>query len=277
MVTLLLVASGAFFSEIGLSLGKKLERDGKESIYAMGFLMLFWGGVFFFLIALFRGSFVFALASLPTFALRAVLEIAQAHVTMRAIVEADRSTFSFIRVLTIPLLLSVDIFLGYTLGFSQIVGIGLITVAIAVFFASSGISKRGVWFVFFTAVNAVATISLFKYHITHFNSVEAEQGIITVILLIYFFIMARFITKENPFRLLTKRKFFFQSFTQGIGSVLLSFAYLFTAPSVIITAKRSFSILWATLAGSVYFKEKKLIVKILLFLIISAGLVLLVL
>ena len=278
MIGILLIATSQFFNEIGTSIGKDSFGKGTQSIYTMGFLSLFWGTVAFFAIAFFiRGEFLFSLASLPTFLPRVVLELVQAHVTMLAIAHADRSTFGFIRIWTIPLLLMVDVSLGYTIGFTQMAGIGLIVLSFVVLFTTKGIGKKGMWFVIFTTINAVVTLSLFKYNITNFNSVEAEQGIITLVVVIYFFIMAVFIAKENPFSLMRRPAFFIQSLTHGIGHVILSFAYLFAPASVITSAKRSFSVLWATLSGNIYFKEKKLIVKLISFSLIIAGLVLLIL
>lgn len=276
MFGILLAFASSLFRETGTSIGKSQALEKKESVHTMAFLNLFWAAIFFFAYAFFiRGEFLFDLASLPTFILRAALEILQLHFTMRAIVIADRSTFGFLRIWTIPLLLVVDITLGYAISFEQILGISLIVISFIILFINHGIKKKGAGFVLFTAINAVATISLFKYHITYFNSAEAEQGIITLILIAYSFIMARYVAKENPLRFLTKRIFFFQSMAWGIGSVLMSFAYLFGPASIITAAKRALTILTSTLAGNFYFHEKKLIIKLISFTLIALGIILL--
>ena len=92
----------------------------------------------------------------------------------------------------------------------------------------------------------------------------------------YFLIMAFFIAKENPIKFLKKPIFIGQSFSEGIGAVLGSFAYLFAPASIITTAKRSLSVLWSIVAGKVYFHEKHLIIKLMAFTLIIGGLVLLV-
>lgn len=277
MFGIILTFISSVFREIGTSIGKSRVLAHTESIYTMGFLNLFWATLFFFVYAFFiHGAFLFSLASLPTFSIRVVLEILQAHFSMRAIVVADRSTFGFLRILTLPLLLAVDIFLGYTIGIYQILGISIIVVSLVVLFINHGIQTKGAGFVLFTAVNAVATISLFKYNITHFNSVEAESGIVTLILLGYFFIMAKYVAKEKPLHIMRQPIFFLQSFVMGLGSVFISFAYLFAPASVITTAKRSFTILTSIISGNIYFHEKKLIIKIISFVLIVAGILLLV-
>ena len=107
-----------------------------------------------------------------------------------------------------PLLVIADLVLGYELQAYQIIGVGIIIFALAVLFLNHGINKKGIFYSALSAILAVATLSLFKYDITKYNSVEAEQGIISVILLIYLFFMARLITKENPLKLLKKEGIF---------------------------------------------------------------------
>jgi len=277
MIGLFLVLTSTFFKEIGTSIGKTKVAEHKESIYTFGFLSMLGSMLFFLFIAFFiRGAFLFSLESLPTFTIRAILEIAQAHVSILAITVADRSTFGFLRIITIPLLLSVDIVLGYSIGLSQIAGIAIIVFVLIFLLLNHGIRKKGMWLVLFTAVNAVVTISLFKYNITHFNSVEAEQALISGIVLIYFLIMALFVAKENPFRFLRQPVFLLQSVTEGISHVVLSFAYIFAAASVITTAKRALSILWAILSGNLYFREKHIGIKIIALIVIVIGFIFLI-
>lgn len=186
---------------------------------------------------------------------------------------ADRSTFGFLRVITIPLLLVTDIILAYSVSLSQIAGMVLIIVSLILLFMNHGIRRQGAWLVTFIAVNAVVTISLFKYDISHFNSVSAEQAIVSLVLVIFFLTMALVKTKENPLRLLERPVFFAQSFLMGVSSVVMSFAYLFSAASIITAGKRAFNILFCMISGHVYFREKKLWIKVASFVLIAIGLV----
>lgn len=273
--TLLLITS-ATLTEFGVSVGKTYAMAHKESPYTMGFLNLFWAVILFFLFAFFiRGQFIFTLASLPFFLLRIPLEIAQAHATVNAVIKADRSTFSFLRIWTLPLLLIADLALGYTISTKQILGISIIVIGFIILFINHGIKTKGAGFVMFSAINAALTISLFKYNITHFNSVEAEQGIMLLIVLTYFFVMARLVAKERPLvHYLRKPTFFFQSLSMGIASVLTSFAYLFAPASIITTASRLLHILTSIVSGNAYFHEKKPAIKIVAFLFLAIGIVL---
>lgn len=278
MIGVILSSIATFFDEISSSIGKNKVNNHEESAYTMGFLCLIWGAIFFFVIGLLKGGeFYFSLASLPTFSIRAFLEIIQMHISVLAVVKADRTTFNFIRVGTLPLLFIVDLLMGYAMDPKQMLGIGIIILAFIIILLSHEFGKKGFGLVLFTAINAVATISLYKYDITNFNSVEAEQGIIYAILIIYFFIVAHYVAKENPLRFLKKPIFFTQSITQGIGGVIESFAYSFGPASIILAAKRSSAILWSTLSGNFYFKEKHILFKLFLFVFLTAGIILLVL
>jgi drug/metabolite transporter (DMT)-like permease len=285
MFGILLAAGAALVEEISASVGKWETARGKESVFSLGFLSYFW--VTFFLLAFaflipkdffapgFPSGFVFNMASLPTFLPRVGLEILQALVGAYALIIADRSTVGFLHIITIPLLLVVDVALSYSVGMPQIAGMSLIIASLILIFINHGIKRRGAWLVVFCAVNAVATISLFKYDITHFNSVEAEQGIVNLVLVIFFFIMALTKTNQNPLKLLVRPVFFTQSFLMGAGGSVMSFAYFYGAASVIASAKRAFNILVAMLSGNIVFHEKKLWIKIVSFILIALGLALL--
>ena len=205
-----------------------------------------------------------------------ILEIIQFQILVMAISRAHRSSFSFLRTITIPLILLVDIALGYALGLRHVVGMGLIFLTLIILFANHRIKKKGLGLVLFTAINAVFTISLYKYNITHFNSVVGEQLVVHIILLIYFTIMSVFRAHEHPLKMMTKKIFFIQSFTEGVGGVALSFAYMFAPASIIMAAKRAFAILWSILAGQKVFHEHHIVIKLIAFAMLATGIILLI-
>jgi len=272
-----LASIGSFFSEIFAVIGKKEVQERRESIYTMGFLLFFWGAIFFLIIILWKGSFDFSLASLPTFIPRVLLEIILLPIALRAIVVAERSTFSFIRIATLPLLLGVDLFMGYSVSKFQMIGIGIIVLTLVILFINHGINKKGIKLVVWSTILPVATISLFKYNITYYNSVEAEGFLVTTILLLYFFFMAVKFADENPVRFLAKPLFLKQSLSEGVGMVMINFAYMFAPASVITSAKRSSSVFWAILSGNKIFHEKHIVLKLTMFVLLVTGIVLLVL
>lgn len=276
MIGVLLATLGTFFTEIATTIGKRKVEEGKESVYTLAFLNMFAATLCFFAIALlWPQTFTFSLASLQSFIPRLILEIAQMHFTIIAIREADRSMFNFIRIGTIPLLFFIDIALGYKIGFLAIAGILVLIIALVSTAANTALSKKGALWVTLTAVNAAATISLYKYNIAHFNSIVAEQLIVMAILLVYFFALATILARENPLAFLKRRVFAMQTFTDGAGIMLDSFAYHYGPASVILAAKRSSAVLWSIFSGNMYFGERALGARLTLFVLIVFGLVLL--
>ncbi len=274
MFGVLITSLGTLFTEVSNSIGKFEAMEGKEGIYSLIFLNSLFQAVIFIVLAV-TGSekFVFVLASLPTFSVRFLLELFQAYVGAKATITADRSTTSFLFVLTIPLLLIVDVALGYAFNIYYLIGMAILILVFISFFYNRNFSKKGSLYAAIAAVNAVLTISLYKYDITHFNSVVGEQLVLTVFFLIAFFFFAYFRTKENPFRLLSRPVCAVQSASDGIGAVLISFAYPFAPASVITAAKRSSSVLWAVLSGNHYFKEKHILLKFSIMVFLIASLV----
>ena len=276
MFGIILIGISTVFSEASDSIGKHAVSKKHISFYTFAFLNLFFGFIILVAYGLFRESLIFSLASLPTFLPRLFLEILQAHFGTLAIVTADRSLYGFLRVSTIPLLLLVDFLIGYPILGNQVFGIILIVCSILILFSAKAVHLKGFWLVLFVSVNAVATISLYKYDISNFNSVAAEQGIVTLVLSLYFFIMATWKAKENPLVFLKKPVFLFQSISSGLSSAISSFAYLFAPASIITTAVRAFSVLSSVIAGNLFFKEKRFLLKLFLFILIVSGLIFLV-
>jgi len=276
MTGIVLVALGQIFAETSISFGKSEVKKKEESIYAFGFLQAIWSAIFLLVIGIFiRDNFVFTLASLPTFLSRAGIEMVLVFISIHAIIEAERSTFAFIHTLTIPLLLVVDTYLGYSFTTKQLLGISAIVIAFIFLLLNHGLSKKGKILSLASSVMAVGTISLYKYNITHFNSVEAEQALMLIIVILTLAIAAWFKNRENLFKEILEPKFFLQSASSGVAHVLVSFAYLFAQASIIVTAKRSFEILLSLVSGKSYFHEKHILIKIVASAIIVVGLILL--
>ncbi len=275
MLSAILISIGTFFEEISDSIGKVKVSNGEESVFIMAFLSLFWSAIFYILICIFKSeAFIFNFASLPTFITRALLEIIQLYVSVLAIADADRSTYSFVRTMTIPLLLLIDFALGYKIVLLSVVGVVVVLIAILVLFINRKIEKKGMGLVIFSAINAVVTISLFKYNTTHFNSLVAEQLSIVLILLAFFALVSIFKNKENPFIFLSKPIFFLQSFSVGLGGVIESFGYSYGIASIATAVKRSSALLWSLLTGKIYFKEKNISLKFAIMFLLIIGLVL---
>jgi hypothetical protein len=264
---------GSLFEEISCSVGKKDTEKGNASIYMMGFLQHF-STTLLLLMVLILGfeQFRFSAASLPFLALRAILDITQVHFTLRAIQICERTAFAFVKMLTIPLLLIIDISIGYLIDPVQIIGMLLLTGIFLFIFSRNVISKKGLALLVFSAVNPVLAITIYKYDITNFNSVVAEQVFIYIILTIYLFLLLKFKTREKISKFIFKPVSLTEALSMAFGGLLSSYAYLYAAPSIIITARRASGILWSSLSGLLYFKEdhkkQKLFVGFLLIIVL---------
>lgn len=271
----LMMAASTFLDETSSSLGKWSVNHKKESVYTFGFLNLFWGLIFFIVIAIYKQEFVFSMNSIGLFAIYIVLEIAQTYSSLEATVKAERSTFAFIMVGTVPLLLVVDYSLGYQISLFNIIGISVIILGLIFLFINHGLGKKGIGYVIFSTINAVATISLYKYMISNGSSVEAFCIVASSIVLTFLFIMAKWRYKENPFKFLLKKQFMVQALSRGISSVLISFAYIFAPASSIAGGRRGVAVLAGILSGKAFFNEKHILIKITSFILVVAGLILL--
>lgn len=276
MLGIVLIAVGELFAEASATIGRYEVKHRKETLYSMGFLSGFWATVFLLIYSLTWGEFRFAWESLPTFGLRLILETILLFFTLQATITADRSTFAFLRTFTIPLLLVVDIALGYAISIPQIFGISLIVIALLILLLNHGLSRRGKILSLLSALTAVATISLYKYNITNFNSVEADQALTHIFLLIVIVIAAKVHTDENVTRQMFRPLFFAQSLLAGVATVLMSFAFLFAPASVIMAVKRSLEILGAIVSGRTYFHEKHVLLKLLACALVAGGITLMV-
>ena len=272
MFGILLMALGTGLGEASSSLGKAQVAKKRESIYSMAFLSSLFTGLFIGITVLFGASFSFDIHSLPFFVPRVLLEIFLAYITTMAIIKADRSTFGFLRLITLPLLLVVDLLLHYTFSIYQIAGMIVILFSLGLLLGLRGISRKGAGLIILGGLASVATISLYKYDISHFNSVAAEQMIVSATLVLFFGIMANYKSKENIWALLSRPIAAFQSLSMGLAGVFESFAYLFAPASVIVGAKRGLEVLWSILAGHYYFKELGLKTKLIAFVLILFSL-----
>ncbi|MCR4327954.1 MAG: hypothetical protein NUV53_00345 [Patescibacteria group bacterium] len=277
MFGIILAGIGAALNEVGSSIGKWEVEHHKETLPIMGFIQLFWGAVFFAIFGLVvKGSFVFNLASLPTFLPRVILEVICIHLALRATATAERSAIGFLTVGTIPLVLMADIVLGYAISPMQFGGIFVVAVGLLLLLINHGIKVRGIPYVVGFVVTSAATISLYKYDITYFNSVGAEQGIIYAILLSYFTLSVIVRNRKNPFVFLMRYPFSLQSIAHGGVGIVSSFAYTFAPASIIITARRAFGILSSVVSGKIYFHERHLLAKSAAFVLVMVGIVMLV-
>jgi hypothetical protein len=270
----LLTGIGTFFEEVGTSLGKTQVSERRYGIYSLGWIQSSASALFFLILSLVhRQAFYFSAASIPFFGLRILLEVTLAHLSCLAVIKAERSTFSFIRTGTIPLLLIIDAWGGYRFTLFQIIGIGIIITTLGLFFLTRTLNSNGAGLTILCTILAAATISLYKYTITHYNSVAADQLLISIPIILYFSYSALFRAHERPWHFLTQPQVIVQVACGAITGLAGNYAYVFAPASVIVAARRSTAVLWSIISGKMYFKEQKILFKLGIVVLLSIGII----
>lgn len=275
MFGVIIIFFSTLFDELSNSITKAKLNKKQISLYSIGVINGLAASLFFVMINIVKWEFNFSLASLPTLAVRACLETILAYITLKATDLTDRSTFGFIRVITIPLLLTVDFLLGYKISGWQLVGMGIVIISLLVIFFHQNIKKQGAGLSLLSAVLAVITITLYKYDITHYNSVAAEQTIAHLFFLVFFIGLAFLKAKENPFGFLKQKIYFFQTLINAVPAFLNSYAYTFAPASIILSAYRSSAVFWSVVSGKIYFKEEHLLIKAICLILLIGGIIML--
>lgn len=270
----IIVAS--FLAEIGGSVGKYAVNHKFESIYSLGFLNMIWAvGVYAGTLALRPELWSFSWASLPTLSVRIVLECVQAYMSLKAVDMASRSAFAIIRSATIPLVLVADMFLGILPDTLQIAGIVIVLVTMVTLGLMGDIERKGIGFVWFSAINAAILLILFKYDTLHFNSILSEQFLVGLPLIVFLYVGARW-EGESPLRLALRRPIILiPCAMSGVTSLLSSFAFGWLPLSIATTMDRGLSAVWGVLFGRTYFKEVHVVAKFIGITIIVVGFLLL--
>jgi hypothetical protein len=283
MIWLVLWIIWTFFEELNNSLLK--EKSKKYHYVTVWVIMSCFSLLVFVSMWLYKYyswdlELIFNSASIPLLFVRLIFEILQSYFTLIAIKQCDRSTFSILRVLTIPLLVIADILLWYQFTAYSLIWIWIILFSFIWFNTKhKTINWKWWYFALFTAINAVITLSLFKYSITNYwNSLEIDQWIMALWTVIFFIWYNLRKEKKIGLYLLKKEKIFWiQWILMAITSIVLSYSYLYLNASEATAVKRAWEMFWSVLAGFVFFQETHLWKKILFALCIIIWLIIMVL
>ncbi|MBI4835628.1 MAG: hypothetical protein HY817_00030 [Candidatus Abawacabacteria bacterium] len=273
MFGLLLTTVGTFFLEIGSSIGKYEVSHRREDIYTMAFLNHFGGFLLFILLVLWQGDFRFSIYSLPFWLLQMGSEALHIWLAGKATIKSDRSTWGFLRMGTVPILLICDALLGYDIQPLQYVGILFIIMTLFLLYKQHGFTRKGVGWVIAATINAALAITLYKHAITYYNSVAAHQLVSGIFVMAFVTWLCKHHRHHHPLRLYKEKLFVTQSLSFAFGGILDSFAYTLAPASIIVTGKRCASALFTILAGNFYFHEERLAVKLFAFVILCIGMV----
>ncbi len=253
---IILVFIGSIFAELSISIGKFESNNKGEGIYSMAFLNTLGAFlVFFTLFLLKHNTLTFSKASIPLVLLLIGFEFIQIRLANTAVIRADRSIFSLVKSLTIPLLIIVDVFMGYSLSMATIVGCTVLFSGIGIVFLHHTNKKQHLLYPILSAVNSVITISIYKYLITNYNSVITQQLIIYGCLLIYSVLGIVYKEKTTIKHIIKNKLRDSQIASSAFASVLFSFAYKFAPASLVIAVERSLMVLFSLISGRFEFKE----------------------
>lgn len=269
MIWLLLWLIWTFFEEINNSISK--EKSQKVDLLKIWIITSFFSILIFILSLLYKfylGNIEihFNTWSIPLLIVRVIAEILQSYVTILAIKHSDRSTFSIIRILTIPLLLLVDIIMWYSFSIFSIIWIFIIVFSFVWFnLKLKTINFKWWYLVLFTAVNAVVTMSLFKYSLSHYhNSVEIDQMLMSIGILLFFMIFNRHKHRTCWLKLIFQDKaFVYQWVSIALASLLLSYTFLYMNASEASALKRAWEMFWSIISWVIFFEEKHLLKKLI--------------
>ncbi len=279
MLSGILVFFAHMFGEFSTSASKHAFKEKLFSYKVYGFISHVVSASFFLIMAfVVNDPFVYNTKALPFFLVRLVAEVIQCEIVYRAFVKSDRTTFGFARILTIPLLLIVDIVLGYTISNAQLLGIGIIAASLLAYFGVEHLKTKGLRLTIFSALLSVVTISIYKYDVSHFNTPSVIQLLSSSALGLIYGIRVLFSKKDMS--LLSKLRehpmlgFVFAS--EAIASTMLSFAYLYAPASLVLSVSRASAVVWSLLSGVFYFHEKKVLKKVFFCAVLAIGLVVMV-
>lgn len=275
MLGILFMLLGSLLAETSASASKLSLKARTLTILDTALILIVAGLIPFLAIAAFSPSaFVFDVRSLPTLTLRILIELPLIALTGFALMRAERSTFTLIRTLTIPLLLIVDFALAYPLSLQQALGAGMVTVAI-IASARGKISRSGMLLCAISAVMATAAISLYKLDL-RYNSVVAEQIIVLLFTFAGLSIAKVALHESLPTTALRHSKKTQLSMIASAGAhVFEAFAFKYIVGTAIIVAvKRGMAVLFSLLSGKAVFREEHFGERLLLASTIIGGIVL---
>jgi hypothetical protein len=253
---ILLILGSTLLDELFNSSGKRAVSKHKETTYSLGFLNSFGAVVAFGIAALLGVSLHFSISSLPTLIPRIAIEILSAHLVIKAIQKTDRSTFGFFGLMVAPLLVIADLALGFGITPYQIMGVVGISLILLTLAHDHSLRLKGSGLLLFIAITNAITISLYKYDIAHYNSVVAEQLIVTSFILFYFWLNLHRLGHKSAASLLLKPLSLGQTSSKGLALMLKSYAFSVGPGAVVAVAGSSFSLMWSVLFGKTYFHEK---------------------
>ena len=244
-----------FFLEQSTVLKKKL---GKEiDIHQISFLTMITTTVFSGIVLFLKHDRTFSWTLLSFFLLvfQVLAGVLFTEISNKAIHHADRSTFSVMSTIAIPLLLVSDIFLGYDVSFRQIIGVGILVIMLSYTLFKGDFSMKGIKYVIISNLISIGTVMAFKYSTVHFASTELMNFYNAGCMSVLFFIIISRTKGLRGVKNVFKWKYLWFASLYGLGSVLCAAAYKYMIASMVIAFKRFLSMIFGVITGKLFFHE----------------------
>ncbi len=187
--------------------------------------------------------------------LYSLLWILFTYFAMNAINKADRSTNSLFSVLVLPLLLISDILLWYNINIYHIIWVLFIVLILVLSTWKWPISTKWIKYIIWAQIVASIWITVYKYLITHFVSVE------TILLIDSLIMMSIFvsITIYKLWILWIRESLYFKNIKfwifSGLWQTIWLFAYMFWPASIVTAIKRILQMSWWVVFWRFVFNE----------------------
>ena len=252
---IIILVVGCFFLEQSTVLKKKL---GKEiDIHQISFLTMLTTTIFAGIVLFLQNDRTFTRTLLSFFLLifQILAGVIFTEITNKAIHHADRSTFSVMSTIAIPLLLVSDIFLGYEVSLRQIIGVVILVAMLSYTIFKGDFSMKGMKYVVISNLISIGTIMAFKYSTVHFASTELMNFYNAGCMSILFFIIVCRTKGLRGVKNVFKRKYFWFASLYGVGSILSAAAYKYMIASMVVALKRFLSMMFGVITGKLYFHE----------------------
>jgi drug/metabolite transporter (DMT)-like permease len=262
---------GCFFLEQSTVLKKKLGAE--IDIHQLSLLMMLATTIFAFIIV-FLGedwNFTRTLTSFFLLIFQVLAGVLFQELTNQAIHHADRSTFSVMSAIAIPLLLISDIVLGYGVSWRQIAGVILLTAMLGIAIFRGDFSMKGVKYVIASNLVSIGTIIAFKYSTSYYTSTEMMNLLNSGLMSFLFFVIVSRTKGRKGIKDALKPKYFGFASIYGMGGVLAAMAYKYMIASMVIALKRFFSMMFGVITGKLYFHEENVLRKLSIASLIGIG------
>lgn len=159
-------------------------------------------------------------------------------------------------------LLTVDLILWYNISSWEIAWILLITFTLIIVSSNRTISLNGVGYVLLSVIFSVVNISIVKYWIENYNSLESQMLIIQVLVSIIMFFVVLFQKGLNWIAVCFNPKYFVVGVFNSLNVLFNNIALLFGPASVVTALRKVWEVIWWVVFWKVIFDEKKFLRKI---------------